>query len=92
MKITEIVVSRSVKLNHGNFESSDLFLSVKAEDPAGIAPGTVTKLEENVETAMLATLVRVYKQKGTASSPHKIAKHYGLARAVGRNDVKKTED
>jgi hypothetical protein len=88
MKITEIVASRSVKLNNGNFESTDLFLSVKAEDPEGIAPGERLKLETSVESAMLATLVRVYKQKGMASSPHKIAKHHSLSLAAGRDDVK----
>lgn len=101
MKITEIVVSRSVKLNVGNYEGTDYFLSVKAEDENGIEPGATEKLERAVETSILETLARVYKQKGVSpgginsskgTTRYAIAKHHGLARAERRNETTPLKD
>lgn len=35
MKVTEIVVSRAIKVNLGDYQSTDFFVSMKAESEGG---------------------------------------------------------
>lgn len=87
MKITEITASASTKLNNGNYESTDFFLSVKAEDPEGIKPGTAALLQKTVETALLETLVKQYRHKGVKTTRRKIAVQHALAQADRSDDT-----
>ena len=79
MKIEEIVVSCSAKINNGNYESTDYFISIKATD---IAPGDADKLRRTAETAILDTLVAQYKLKGISTTRQRIAKQHALANAL----------
>jgi len=81
LKVTEVVVSRTAKINHGNYESTDLFLSAKAENPEGVTSADIEKVAKSVEESMLQWLIRIWKLKGTATTPMKLAKHFGLALA-----------
>lgn len=78
-KIIEIVVSRSVKINLGNYESLDHFLSVKAEvDELDDVPEEIIKLTAVVERAMVHQLVRSYKVRHKPMGPGRTARHHGL--------------
>tara|TARA_Y100000593_G_C4163346_1_gene263172 strand:+ start:341 stop:613 length:273 start_codon:yes stop_codon:yes gene_type:complete len=81
MKITEITASVSTKLNNGNYESTDYFLSLKAIDEDGIKPGTAALLQQTAEGAILETLVKQYKLKGVKTTRRMIAKQHALANA-----------
>lgn len=53
MKIVEITVSKSMKINTGNYESKDYFVSMKAEIDITENSGTVVKaLFENVSLCL----------------------------------------
>ena len=81
MQITEITISASVKVNNGNYESTDYFISAKATGDNGgpIQPGDADKLQKSVQSALLTTLVRAFRLKGISTTPHLIAKQFGLS-------------
>ena len=79
----EIVVSRSVRVNTGNYEGTEHFVSMKTElDANGLDdPEEEThRLVGVVERAMVAQLVRSYKARGKKemTDPEKVARHHGL--------------
>lgn len=82
MQITELTVSASVKVNNGDYQSTDYFISAKATGDNGgpIQPGDAEKLQKAVQATLLTTLVRAFKLKGVPGmTPHKIAKMFGLS-------------
>ena len=84
MFIKEIVVSRTVRVNTGNYEGTEHFLSMKAEmgeldKPIEVGIATA-QLNAHVERALVAQLVRAYKVRGKKDmTAEKIAKHHGLS-------------
>lgn len=94
IRITEVVVSRSVKINNGDYQSTDLFLSAKAEadgNGESIDRDEINKIARAVESTMLDWLINVFKQKGKSSSPYAIAKMFGLSLAAKANDNSKAK-
>ena len=81
MEITEITASASVRVNNGNYESTDFFMSAKATGKNGgpIQPGDAERLQKAVQTALLTTVVKAFRIKGISTTPHMIAKQFGLA-------------
>ena len=81
MEIKEIVVSRSVRVNTGNYEGLEHFVSMKAElDGLDDETEVAVELSAKVERAMVAQLHRSYKVRGKKDmTPEKIAKHHGLS-------------
>lgn len=79
-EIKEVTVSRSCRVNIGNFEGTEHFISMKAEledfdDPVE----EHDKLASTVERAMVAMLYRSYKVRGKKMTPAQVAKHHGLS-------------
>ena len=87
-KLTEMVISRSVKINTGNYESTDVFCSFKAElenpDLDEFTEGDVEDLRKRVREAVLDEVVHIVHEKGMGvkdgKSPSRtaIAKRWGL--------------
>jgi len=80
--IKEITVSRSVRVNTGNYEGTEHFVSAKAEldefdDEADIS----SQVSQVVEKALMVQLVRAYKVRGKKISPEIIGKQHGLTYA-----------
>ena len=81
MEIKEITVSKSVRVNTGNYEGTESFVSVKAViDELDDHDAELVSLNAVAERALLAQLVRSYKVRGKTSmaDPKKVAKHHGL--------------
>ncbi len=79
MEIKEITVARSYKINFGNYENVDVFVSMKAELDALDDLGTATaELAANVESAALAQLMSVYKARGKKASEAEIRRRHGI--------------
>ncbi len=80
MVVKEIVVSRSVRVNTGNYEGTEHFVSMKAEiDELDDEAKASAELNAHVERAMVTQLVRAYKVRGKKDmTPEKVAKHHGL--------------
>lgn len=86
MNITEIKVSRNVKINNGDYEMTDFFLTATgtADHGESITREDINKLSRAVEDTMLGWLENVYKHKGKSTTREKIAKTHGLSLAVSR--------
>jgi purine-nucleoside phosphorylase len=79
-EVTEIICSRAFKMNLGNYESVDVFLSMRAvlddfDDPAE----EVEKLAVAVEAAALVQLQRAYKARGKKVGDAEIKRRHGIA-------------
>ena len=77
--VKEITVSRSVRVNTGNYEGTEHFVSMKAEldefdDPASVH----AELAAGVERAMVSQLHRSYKVRGKKLTATQVATHHGL--------------
>ncbi len=81
MRVTEIVLSTSVRMNTGNFEGTEKFVSMKTEvDPLDDDVKVAADLNAKVERAMVTQLVRSYKVRGKKDmTPAKVARHHGLS-------------
>ena len=82
MRTTEVCVSRSVRVNMGNYEGTDHFVSMKAElDGLDDDEASATaELTAHVERAMVRQLSRAYKVRGKKDMVpfEKVARHHGL--------------
>ncbi len=81
MEVKEITVSRSVRVNTGNYEGTEHFVSMKAElDELDGTLSSTRDLSEKVDCAMLDQLCVAYKKRGKNLSRDQIAKQHGLNR------------
>lgn len=80
MNVKEIAVSRSVRVNTGNYEATDFFLSAKAEiDPDfDDYEASIKELNKLVDRAMLLQLGLSYKTRGKDIDVKAITKLHGL--------------
>lgn len=77
--VKEIVCSRSVRVNTGQYEGTELFVSMKAElDELDDIETEETDLARTVERAMLRQLIANYRVRGKNLTPALIAKQHGL--------------
>lgn len=80
MKIMEFVASRSIKVSLGNYESVDVFVSMKGQldefDDAG--PKAFAELDRKVESAAFQQLVNVHVARGKAVVEAELTKRYGV--------------
>lgn len=89
MKVVEIVASVSARINTGNFEGTEFFVSVKgtvdADDPLDDPAVAAEQLARQAEAALAESLVRSYMARGKATLGSKaaVAKHHGLGRISG---------
>lgn len=81
MKISEVTVSQSVRVNLGDYQSTDFFVSMKAELDDGDKPLDVAaSLRRRVAHALTNTVGANFKARGKDISPKKIATTYGIER------------
>lgn len=78
-EVREVVVSASAKINVGDYQSTDFFLSLRAdvdelEDPAE----AVVSLQATVDGLLCAQLLRAYRKMGKKVDPVAVAKRHGL--------------
>ena len=80
MRTTEVVVSRSVRVNTGNYEGTEHFVSMKAVlDELDDEGSAVAELSAHVERAMATQLHRSYSVRGKGLTMMEVARHHGLA-------------
>lgn len=79
-EITKIVASRSTRVNTGQYEGTEYFLSLEATiDPElDDAEEERKLLEAKLNQAMLATLVSAHKATGKAVTVAAVAKRHGI--------------
>lgn len=78
--IKEVTVSLSCRVNHGNYEGSEHFVSVKAElDELDDAREVAAELRATAERAMHAGLVRSYGVRRKKLTDEQIARQHGLS-------------
>lgn len=78
--IKEITASRSVKMNLGNYESVDFFLSMKAELDEFDDPAVETEeLQAKVDAATIQQVRRAYRARGKKVSLAALCKQHGLS-------------
>lgn len=79
MEIREVVVSRNVRVNTGNYEGTEQFVSMRAElDELDSVETATRELTAHVERAMVTQLHRSYRARGKSMSETDVAKHHGL--------------
>ncbi len=83
MNVVRVTVSRSVRVNTGNYEGTEHFTSMKAEIDGLDDPVAETiNVARMVEVALLAQLVHSYGVRGKKEMTVKrIARHHGLGLA-----------
>ncbi len=83
MRVTSITASRSVRVNTGNYEGTEHFVSMTAElDELDDELVETRLLAKRVETALLKQLQYSYSVRGKKEMiPKRIAKHHGLGLA-----------
>jgi len=79
-EVKSITVSRSARVNLGNYEGLEHFISMSADlDDFDDEAEELQKLSAKVERSMVAMLCRSHKVRGKQSKPAVVAKHYGLS-------------
>ncbi|MET4240275.1 hypothetical protein [Bradyrhizobium sp. RT10b] len=81
MKVLEITVSQTVRVNLGDYQSTDFFVSMKAEVEDGEKPLDVAaSLRRRVAHALTNSVGANFKARGKDISAKQIAKTYGIER------------
>ncbi len=83
MVVREISVSRSCRVNIGNYEGTEHSVHMKAElDELDDVRSSTAELSAHVERAMVEQLCRSYKVRGKKDmTAPRVAKHHGLTHA-----------
>lgn len=81
VEITEIIVSRSCRVNLGNYESLEHFVSMRARmEELDCDELVFAQLSAKVERAMVSQLQRSYKIRGKKDmTAENVARHHGLS-------------
>jgi len=79
-RIVEVVASHSVRVNLGNYEGTEVFVSMKAEVSEGTDSQLVAAgLAKRVSEAALLQVVAVTKARGKRVDEKALRKAYGFA-------------
>ena len=81
MKILEVSVSRSVRVNTGNYEGTEHFVSIKAQvEEFDSSEEALQEASAVAERAMVEQLCRAYRVRGknAMTDPVAVGKHHGL--------------
>ena len=78
-ELKEVTVARTCKMNLGNYESADQFVSMTAVlDDFDDAEEETAALVARVDRAMATQLHLSYKARGKSMSLEQVKKHHGL--------------
>ncbi|MFL9499193.1 hypothetical protein ACJMQP_03965 [Rhodopseudomonas palustris] len=83
-EVTEVVVSQTVRVNLGDYESVDFFVSMKAtlnEDDT--ARAVAAALRADVQSSLVNAIGANFKARGRTVTAASIQKQYGLVRSSG---------
>ena len=79
MRVKEIVASRTIKVSLGNYESVDIFVSMKAElDDMDDEFTCHEQLGRRVESAAFVQLVNAHQARGKTFVKAELTKRYGV--------------
>ncbi len=79
MKTTGVTVSRTVRVNLGNYESADFFVSMTAEPDEGQTRVSVARLlRKTVDASLIEDLAAHFKARGKSISKKAICQKYGF--------------
>jgi hypothetical protein len=79
MKTTGVTVSRSVRVNLGNYESADFFVSMTGEPDEGQTRTSVARtLRKSVDESLIENLSAHFKARGKALSKNAICQKFGF--------------
>jgi hypothetical protein len=83
VEVKEIVVSRTVRMNTGNYEGTEHFVSMKAEvDGLDDEQEATRELALKVELAMVRQLRHSYAARSKPMKEAGVARHHGLGLAL----------
>lgn len=79
MKITEIVVSRSVNIKTRDYEGTQPFVSMKADVEKGdTVSGVYRHLVKTVNSAILHQAMQTHQARGKKVTREEVAKRHGI--------------
>lgn len=79
MLVQNITISRAVKVNIGNYESTDIFVSMTAQlDDFDDPKESAIKLKDAVLDDILNQLIVLYKERGKTTTKASLKRQYGL--------------
>ncbi len=80
MEVQTITVSRGYKINLGNYENVDVFVSMTAELDMALDDTIqeTARLAEAVEDAVLHQIMSVYKARGKKVSEAEVRRRHGI--------------
>ena len=82
MKVTELTASRTARINLGDYESTDVFLSMKGEVEEGEdLTEARNELAQLIESSMVVQVHAAMKARGKEMSRDQIIKRFGFGRA-----------
>lgn len=85
---TEVVISRSVRVNTGKYEGTEQFVSIKRElDEFDDASEEAYDLSVVVEKAIVVQLVRSYLSRRKRMTPEEVARHHGLSHVPNSSEI-----
>ncbi len=73
-----MTVARSYKINLGNYENVDVFVSMCAEPDALDGPEAMDELAVRVEAAALRQIMSVYKARGKRVTEEQVRQRHGI--------------
>lgn len=79
MKITEVAASRTVRINLGDYQSTDFFVSMKAEVFDGEKRTDAARsLHKLIDRVLLIEVARHFKARGKTVKTDELRKRYGF--------------
>lgn len=74
----EVAVSRTVKVNLGDYESTDFFVSMKDDATEETVAEVRKKLRRTINTALANDIFLHFKKRGKKVSLQSVKRRYGL--------------
>lgn len=78
-KVSEIVISRTTRMNTGNYEGTEYFVSMKMElDELDDAEHDMEDLQNRVDQAMIQQLMLAYKARKKVTTKEQVCIRHGF--------------
>jgi hypothetical protein len=83
MQVKAVTVSSTARINLGDYQSRDFFVSMTGELDEGDTPVLIAqRLRKLADAALLSNLAAHFKARGNKVPPETIAKRYGISLPV----------